>query len=199
MRTALTAFGSVIILLSSLPYVLAVVRRQTKPRIVSWFTWTLLLFISIAATAADHDWSAAALLLGDAVGTSAIVIAGLKYGDRHFERLDVVCQAAALVGIGLWFIFNSPLIAVVASVTIDFVGAVPSVKHCWQRPHEETALTFAMGSIGSLATLAALTPFRPTAVVYPMYLVIINGLFATIVVARRTHAVAGEPTELREL
>lgn len=199
MRTALTIFGSVLILFSALPYVLAVARRETKPRIVSWFTWTLLLLISCAATIADHDWAAALLLTGDAIGTSAIVIFGLKYGDRTFERLDIICLASALVGLTLWFIFNSPLIAVVASVTIDFVGAVPSVKHCWQKPYEETALTFAMGSIGSLATLAAIRPFRLTAVVYPIYLVIVNGAFASIVFLRRSRAVAGEPAELREL
>lgn len=199
MRTALAIFGGVVLMLSSLPYIVAVVRRETKPRIVSWFTWTLLLFISIAATVADHDWFTVLLLGGDAIGTGAIVVFGWKYGDRKFERLDVVCQIAALVGILLWFVFDSPLLAVVASVTIDFVGAVPSIKHGWQKPHEETALTYALDTFGSLATLAALKSFHPTAVVYPIYLVLINAAFALIVITRRKYAVTGEPNELREL
>ncbi len=199
MRTALAIFGGLVLMLSSLPYIRAVIRGETKPRIVSWFTWTLLLLVSIAATAADHDWVTVLLLGGDAVGTSAIVVFGWKYGDRRFERFDVVCQVAAIVGLLLWFVFDSPLVAVVASVVIDFIGAVPSIKHSWQEPYEETASTFVMDTFGALASLAALTSFRATAVVYPIYLVVINATFALIVVGRRKYAVAGEPAELREL
>lgn len=199
MRTALTIFGSVLLLLSSIPYVVEVVRRKAKPRIVSWFTWTLLLFVSIAATAADRDWQTVLLLCGDAIGTAAVVVVGWKYGDRKFERLDVVCQIAVLAGLLLWFVFNSPLIALLASVAIDFVGAVPSIKHSWQKPHEETAITYAMDSIGSLATLVALESFRATAIIYPIYLVAINGAFAVIVVGRKKYAAVNAPAELRQL
>jgi hypothetical protein len=181
------------------PYLVAVVKDDTRPRLVSWFTWTLLTIIGCAATFADHDWASGTLLAAASLVTFSVVVFGLRYGDRRFERFDIVCQAAAFVGLVLWLTFDSPLIAVLASVAIDCVGAAPSLRHSWQKPHEETAITFAFGSAGALVTLIATQPFRLTAVAYPVYLVLMNASFAVVIVARRKHAVAGEPAELREL
>ncbi|HEY8999321.1 MAG TPA: hypothetical protein VIM53_03305 [Candidatus Saccharimonadales bacterium] len=199
MRTALIIISSVLTIGGIAPYLVAVAKGETKPRLVSWFTWTLLTVIGCAATIADHDWASSVLLAAASLVTLSVVVFGLRYGDRKFERFDLVCQAAALLGITLWFVFNSPLIAVLASITIDAVGAAPSLLHCWQKPHEETAITFACGSVGALATLVAAHPFRLTAIAYPIYLVLMNGSFAAVIATRRKYAVAGEPAELREL
>ena len=199
MRIALIILSSVLTIGGIVPYLAEVIRGKTKPRIVSWFTWTLLTIIGCAATFADHDWASGTLLAAASLVTFSVVVFGLRYGDRRFERFDVVCQAAAVVGLVLWLTFDSPLIAVLASVAIDCVGAAPSLRHSWQKPYEETAITFALGSAGALATLIATRPFRLTAVAYPMYLVLMNASFAIVIVARRKYAVAGEPSELREL
>jgi uncharacterized membrane protein len=99
----------------------------------------------------------------------------------------------------LWLVFNSPALAVVATIAIDVVGALPTLKHSWQKPHEETAITFLGGCIGALCTILAATNWQITAIAYPVYLTVMNGAFALVIVARRKQAVAEQLPELREL
>lgn len=182
-----------------MPYALDVLKGVTKPRIVSWLTWSLLTVIGCAASFAAHQFASAILLAFASAETSSIVVLGLRKGDHHFERFDVICQTAAIIGLVLWLVFDSPTIAIVATVAIDLVGALPTLKHIWQKPHEETWLTFALAGIGAACTIAAANGWKITAVAYPMYITLINAVFVTIIFVRRKHAVPGEPAELHEL
>lgn len=199
MRTALVVIGSLLTLGSVLPYIRDVVRSKTKPRIVSWFTWSLLTGISLAASLSDHAYASAALLAAATLATAIVVVLGLRFGDRTFERMDIICQVSALVGLGLWLMFDSPAIAVLASVAIDLVGALPTLKHTWQKPYEETSLTFLVSSVGAMFILLATTTWRVTTLAYPIYLVVINGLLGMVIVVRHRYVKPGEPAELREL
>jgi hypothetical protein len=90
------------------------------------------------ASLADHQYPAAVLSFCSAFGTGLIVVLGLRYGDRKFAALDIVCQAAALAGVVLWLLLDSPVIAVLIMVAIDLIGCVPTIVHSWHKPYEET-------------------------------------------------------------
>jgi hypothetical protein len=176
-----------------------IVRGKTKPRIVSWFTWTLLTTIACAASLADRQYPSAALMFCATIETLAIVIMGWKYGDRKFNRLDIICQIGALIGLLLWSVFNSPAVAVIATITIDLVGALPSIQHSWATPYEETWSAYCIAGIAGLLTVIAADKWSITAIAYPIYIVVINAVFVLVLIARKKYAVAGEPAELREL
>lgn len=199
METILIVLSAVLTVGSAVPYMVEIVRGKTKPRIVSWFTWSVLTAIASVASFADGQYPAGMLLVFATVETLLVVILGLRYGDRSLERFDIVCQVGAAVGIVLWLIFNSPEIAVIATVTIDLVGALPTLKHTWQKPHEETWITFAMAGAGALCTLVVAHNWEVTVIAYPAYIVIMNILITTIIFARHKYAVAKAPAELREL
>jgi membrane-associated HD superfamily phosphohydrolase len=199
MRNTLIIISSILTLASVGPYLWDIIKGKTKPRVVSWLTWSLLTGISCAASFADHAYAGGILLLFATIETLLIAILGFKHGDRKFERFDIVCQVSAVVGLALWLVFNSPTIAIAASVAIDIIGALPTIKHIWQKPHEETWLTFLLASIAAVLTLMATTSWRATTVVYPLYIVLVNALFAAVILIRHKYVVAGEFKELREL
>lgn len=199
MRPFLISASSVLALAAAVPYIVQIIKGKTKPRIVSWFTWTLLTGIAAAASFSDHQIGSGVLLVGSTTATLAVVILGLKYGDRHFSRVDIVCQACALVGLGLWLTLDSPAIAVVVSVAVDLMGGIPSLIHCWQKPYEETWISFVMASISGALTLAAVQDWHITSALYPAYLLVINSMFAAIIIIRHRYVVDGEPVELRAL
>jgi heme O synthase-like polyprenyltransferase len=200
MRTTLIVISSVVTVASVMPYLLDILKGKTKPRVVSWFTWSVLTAIASAASLADHQYASAVLTLCATIETAMVVTLGIvKSGDRTLEKFDIYCLSGAVVGLLLWLLFNSPAIAVAASVIIDFVGMLPTIKHTWQKPHEETRLTFVLASIGGLCTVFAASDHRITAVAYPVYIVFANALLAAIIIVRHRYAVAGEPAELREL
>ncbi len=187
------AFGSAV------PYAIEVVRGKTKPRIVSWFTWSLLIGIACAGSFAQHQVANGMLTLFDFLGTFSIVLVGLKYGDRSFEPLDIVCQVGAFVGIGLWLLFNSPMIAIIASITIDLVGSIPTIKHSWQAPHEETRITFVMCFLAATATVFAAAHLSADSLAYPVYILLSNLSCAAAITWSPHRRLSGAPAELREL
>ena len=141
MVSFLIILSAIVTVVAALPYIIEIVRGRTKPRIVSWFTWSVLTGIACAASFADGQVPAGVLLLAGTFETALIVILGFKHGDRKFERLDMYCLAGAATGLVLWLLFNSPAIAVLATITIDLIGAIPTFKHSWEKPVSYTHLT----------------------------------------------------------
>ncbi len=187
MKELLAITGALIILFCTVPYIIDTVKGKTKPNIVTWSTWTLLIGIGAAALFASHQYRAAMLVTADTVATFAVVIVGLRYGIAKFDSFDLFCLIGAVVGLVLWLVFNSPMIAIVATLSIDFIGTIPTVRHSWQNPEEETYITFALGVLATLLTLLSLKAYPPSAWIYPAYLMFSNGLlWATIIISHRS-------------
>lgn len=184
MKDILSVFAGVLAIFAIVPYVKDIIRGKTKPNVVSWFTWSLLLIIATLAAFAAHQPRTALLSLGDLIGTATILILGLKFGRAKFSWLDGICQIGALAGLLLWFIFNSPTIAIVATIFIDFIAAVPTLRHSWISPSEETWQTFFMLCIASIITLFSLDNLSFTGWAFPVYLLLINALIMSTVVLR---------------
>jgi hypothetical protein len=176
---------SIIITVGSVvPYIRDILKGTTKPNIVSWITWTLLTLVATIAEFAAHEYRTAFFTSAAVLETTLIVILGLKYGYAKYTKFDAFCQVGALSGFGLWWIFNSPAVAVLASVTIDFVGAMPTIRHSWIKPGEETWLTYAMAGVGGLLAIFSFTAFNWTSLTYPVYIVLINIVFTGVLIYR---------------
>ena len=198
MKAFLIALSGIVTICASIPYMREILRGTTKPRIVTWFTWMLLTGIGSAASFADGQVPSGVLMLCGSIGLALVVALGLRHGDRTLERLDIVCLVGAIIGLLLWFVFNSPTIGVLAAVTIDFVGALPTFKHSWEKPQEETWVTFAMIGLGGGITLLVVDSWVPTAVAYPMYLVVLNVALVACIVARTPRRTVRPVSELAD-
>lgn len=184
MKTAFIVISSFLAIINILPYIRDVYKGKSKPRIVSWFTWSLLTAIASAASFSDKQYASAILTLLASLETMTVVVLGWRYGDRRLGMFDVSCQIAAAVGLILWLMFNSPSIAIIATLSIDIIASLPTIKHAWQKPHEETGITYLLGSIAAVFTVLAATNHRITAIAFPIYLVIGNFLIGSIIYTR---------------
>jgi hypothetical protein len=185
MITALIILSSLLTVVSAIPYIVAIIRGTTKPRVVSWLIWSVLTAIAGVASYADGQYAAAILMLFVTLETLAVVVLGLKHGDRKFARLDIVCLLGAAAGIILWQIFDSPAFAVLATLLIDLLGGIPTLVHSWRKPFEETWQTYALSSLASVCTVIAAGNWQITSVAFPLYLVAINLVLAVLLLLRR--------------
>lgn len=195
----LVVLSSIFTVVSTIPYIIGIIRGTTKPRVVTWFIWSVLTGIGGVASYVDGQIPTTILMFFATLETLLIVILGWKHGDRKIERLDSVSLVSAVIGIILWQIFNSPAIAVLAIVTIDLVGGVPTLVHSWAKPYEETLVTFFLAFLGALCTIFAVTEWKITSIAYPLYLVGINFLYVIVLIVRRGHGVTGKPTRRRSV
>lgn len=179
---------SLLTISAAVPYLLDTLKGKTKPRIASWLTWSILTAIASAAAFSDHQYGSAVLTTSAMIETLAIVVLGIiKTGDRSLEKFDIYCLVGAGFGLLLWWVFNSPAIAIVATVTIDFIGFLPTFKHAWQEPHEETWITFLLaGGGGVFATLAA-HDLTITALAFPLYDFVTDAAITGLILIRRMY------------
>ncbi|MDD3035582.1 MAG: hypothetical protein PHO93_01550 [Candidatus Saccharimonadaceae bacterium] len=183
----LIILSGVFTVIAAIPYIIEIIRGVTKPRFASWIIWNILVDISCAAALVEHQYPTALLLFAASVETLAVVVLGWRHGDKKFEKLDAVCLTGALIGVVLWAIFNSPAIAVIATVAIDLVSGAPTLLHSWKRPGEETWQTFLLSGLGAICTLLVINSWLVTAIAYPLYLVTFNFSTTVIILTRRIY------------
>ncbi|MGZ6004812.1 MAG: hypothetical protein ACXWLH_01535 [Candidatus Saccharimonadales bacterium] len=138
MKQTLSIFSFCLALYAAVPYIIDIVKRKTKPNIVTWFTWTLLTGIATAAAFAAGEPRSDIITLAISIQTGSIVLLGLKYGIAKMTWFDGLCQLGVIVALILWLLLNSPLIAIVGALIIDFIGLLPTAKHSYLKPTEET-------------------------------------------------------------
>ncbi|GAC1500247.1 MAG: hypothetical protein NVS1B10_03670 [Candidatus Saccharimonadales bacterium] len=184
MKTLFLILANIVTVGSIIPYVRDIIKGTTKPNIVSWITWTLLTGIATAAEIAGHQYVTAIFTASAVLETTIVVLLGIKYGYVKYTTFDVLCQVSAIVGIIIWQLFNSPAIGVIASVTIDFIGAMPTIRHSWIKPNEETWQTFALAGLGGALAILALSQYNVISMTYAVYIVVINIIFSSVIISR---------------
>jgi len=184
MKTAFLILAAAITLVGAVPYIRDILRGTTKPNLVSWITWTLLTGIATAAAISAHEYVVAIFTGAAALEVFTIVLFGLRHGYVKYTRFDVICQVAAIVGIILWQLFNSPAVGVMAAVIIDLVGYLPTLRHSWQKPHEETWQTYAISGLGAVFALGALSTYNWVTLPYAIYIVVVNILASGVIIYR---------------
>lgn len=185
MKTLFLIIATILTVGSVIPYLRDIVRGTTKPNLVSWLTWSLITGIATAAEIAGHEYVTAVFTSAAVLATASVVVFGLRHGFVKYTAFDVTCQIAAIVGLLLWQIFNSPSLGVIASVAIDAIGVLPTLRHSWRKPNEETWSAFAISGIGGIFGVLALTSYNTTSLSYPVYIVVINILLSSVIIARQ--------------
>lgn len=185
MKDVALVLSGLLSIIGVIPYCLDIVRHKTKPNLVSWITWSLLTGIAMAAQISAGEYRAAWFTGGATIATGMVVILGLWHGYVKYTEFDVICQMLAVIGIILWQVFDDPLIALYTSVGVDFIAMLPTLRHSWQKPFEETWQTFGIGAVAAMFAFFALESFNQTNLAYPIYILLANlTLFATILYRR---------------
>ncbi len=85
----------------------------------------------------------------------------------------------------LWVVLNQPWVAIVATVGIDFIATLPTLKHAWQKPREETLSTFSLSAFAGVSSLLATTNASVSGLIFPIYIVAINLVLVFLLKGRR--------------
>ena len=184
-KIILGAISVVVGLIGYVPYFRDIYRGTTKPHPFSWFLWGLLDGVVFVAQIV-RDGGAGAWVTGMTT-IACFVIAGiaLSRGEKRISALDWWCLATGLSGIILWVLTRDPFYAVVLVTITDMIAFVPTFRKAYLRPGEETVSTYVLSATKWIIGIAALQTLSATTWLYPASLVIMNNLFAFMVVVRR--------------
>lgn len=185
MHNALALISGLVAIIAALPYIRDVLHHKTKPNTVTWFTWSLLNLITAIAALSGHAYQTAIFAFATGACTTTVTILSLRNGFRKYTAFDIVCQVLAVVSIIAWRLSSQPAIAVVFTIIASFLASLPTIRHAWKSPNEETWQFFAIdGTSGLLAALSVqTTSFLSLA--FPLYIVFDDALIAITIISRR--------------
>src|SRR6185369_12883158 len=101
MSAALAGILSGILQIASVvPYLRGMLRRETKPNLVSFSLWTIIQAIAVVAQV-QSGWSwSAVILIAVTINCFLITLLGLKgYGFKQYTRLDIFCLIMAVISL----------------------------------------------------------------------------------------------------
>ena len=95
-------------------YIVSAIRGATRPSRMTWFIWAL---------------TSSAIALSSWLGTT---------------RLDIICLILAMISIILGYILQSPLIILLGNVLAGAIGSIPTIRHTYLMPADESTSAWAL-------------------------------------------------------
>jgi hypothetical protein len=172
-------------LLAFVPYIVAILRGQTTPNRATWWIWTttggVLLASYYFSGAETTIWVAVSYF----VASLATAVLSIPYGEGGWTRLDRGCLLGAGTGLLLWWLFDSPVVALVATLGVDFSGAIPTIRKAYLAPHTEDRLAWALFIAGNTFNLLAVDRWEFAIAIYPIYMFLASGTISALVLRPR--------------
>lgn len=185
MKNSFALLSGVLAVVATLPYIVNALRGLTRPNVVTWFTWALLNGLT-ALAALSGGAGHTTVFAGASAACCAVVTAlGLRYGFERYTRFDAACQLLAVVGVAAWYISGNPAVDVVVNVAAGLVALLPTYRHGWARPYEETLLTWILASLGATASIASIVHYGVISLSYPLYTLFCDVTLSSLLFYRR--------------
>ncbi len=179
--TGITA--GLIQLYAIIPYVKSILKRETKPNIISWTLWTLIQLVAIwiqASSSSGFSWSVI-LLIAMTFNTSFVVILCLMgYGSKEFGWIEKSCLAIALIAIAFFAFTKNGPIALAFDITADFIAAIPTIIKTWRNPRSEAYGPWLIITVAAALAVFSNETFTAENLSFPIYLTCVNALIAGI-------------------
>ena len=185
MKQVLGLLAVVVAFVGYIPYLRDTIIGKTKPHIFSWFLWFLASFIAFGL-----QWSkgaGAGSYANFAMGLICLVlfVLSFKNGTKNIRKADIVSLVLAIVAIFLWLVVDQPVWSIILIVIIDIFSFTPTFIKSWDKPYEETLITWFLTIIRQILILLSIAEINFVTVFFPSYALVVNIAFFILLITRR--------------
>ena len=184
-HSVLGALGVVVGLIAYVPYLRDVLLGTTKPHVFTWLGWGIINAIVFAAQISSGAGAGAWVTVFTSIAVFSIAIMAFFWGEKNITVSDWIAFIASLSAIAIWVLTRDALWAVILVTLADTVAVIPTVRKAFYKPHEETALAYAIAVLRSILSIAALESFNIVNWLYPAALILSDGGLTTMLLVRR--------------
>ena len=178
MRNTLSVIAGILFIVGFPPYIRAILRGETKPAKASWIIWAILDSIAFAGMYVKDAVNGQ--ILGAVIGVWVIVFLAFKYGSPGWTKLDKFCLAGAATGIVLWVMFSNPVFGIVTSVTVIFIGSIPTFVNAWKNPGHDNRFAWTIFWLSCVFAVLAIPRFSWADVSQPVSFLLIESIMMYI-------------------
>ncbi len=154
LKNALSIIAGFLFVLGFVPYIRAILRKETKPAKASWIIWASLDYLVLAGMIAEHTVNGQ--IVGAVVGASIVIGLALKYGTPGWTSLDKFCLGGAVLGIALWQMFSDPVLGILTACTVAFFGSIPTFVSAWKDPSREDKVAWTIFWVSCVCAVIAI-------------------------------------------
>lgn len=155
MDKTLSIFAGLLFVIGFIPYIRAILRKETKPVKVTWLIWASLDTITLVGMFFKNTVNGQ--IIGAVIGGWVIVVLALKYGTSGWTKLDKFCLGGAILGIVLWQMFDNPVLGIITSQSTMFLGSIPTFVSAWKDPSREDKLAWTIFWISCVFAIIAIS------------------------------------------
>ena len=184
-KLVLGGLAVVIGLYGYLSYFRGIFSGKTKPHAFSWLVWAVLTGIVFVAQVVKGGGAGSWITGITSLFCFAIFVLALFKGRRDFPRFDWLCLIGAGVSLLLWWLTHDPTATIILIILTDAIAFAPTYRKGYYKPYEETVTQYVMASLKSAFSLFALQSYSLATWLFPLYLVVANGLFVVLLSVRR--------------
>lgn len=182
----LYGLASVIVTLVGIaPYILGMLRNQTKPHMFSWFLWAFTAWIVTLAQNWDNAGAGSWGMMTAAIVCTLVFLMSLRIGEKNITRSDWFMLSAGLLAIPAWLVTDSPLYSVIIVSVIDLVAYGPTIRKSWMKPSEEVAFMYVAAGTWQALSLLAMENYSLITILSPATLLLTNCIFVPMLLIRR--------------
>ncbi|MDB5182396.1 MAG: hypothetical protein JWO47_180 [Candidatus Saccharibacteria bacterium] len=181
MRSALPIVSAILALIAPVIYCRAILRGDAKPHRTTRFVLLLITILTFASLLAQHNHQAIWLASASAIQAVFIFALSIKHGMGGRDKSDIICLVIALAGMILWRITKQPVLALYFAILADFTGMIPALIKTYRKPETEIWSYFGIDVIAGMLTLLASKEWTVKAVLYGLYIMVINICMVSII------------------
>jgi hypothetical protein len=122
-----------------------------------------------------------------AFGSTIIFLLSLKFGMGGWAKTDILCLVVSLLGIVIWKATANPMYGLMASIGADLAGQVPMLIKTYRFPETEVWTFYSLGVVAGLLNLAAVQHWNIQEIIYPLYIVLIDGATVLLIIRPKGH------------
>ncbi len=171
----LGTIGGLFAFFSIVPYIKDILYGTTRPNVVSYVLWCILLSISVLAQHSSGASWTILLPMGDLAAALVVVcFCFVGYGYKKYGPIEIICFILAIVAITLWQLTDNPLLAIIFALIADILAGIPTIVKTYRDPKSELALGWFMVAFGASLSLISNTIFDLPNLLFPVWIFIVN-------------------------
>lgn len=141
---------------STVPYVITILQKKTKPHQLSWLVFTIMNGIVFFSQFLEGARDSILITLTFFVGSAIIFLLSFKYGIRDSSKWDKFLFGFALFTIVVWFVTRSNALAIWLTVFIDLAAMSMTLLKVKAEPHSEDPQPWIIASAAYICSIITL-------------------------------------------
>jgi len=182
MHTIFIAISTTLALISPIVYCVAILKDEAKPHRTTRFVFLIITTLTTTSLFAQGNTTAIYLAGASFLQSIVIFILSIKRGMGGWSKSDIACLLAALLGIGMWKVTQSPVLALYFAISADFIGMLPALIKTYHFPKTEVWTFYLLDVFAASFSLLALKQWTAEEYSYPLYIVFINLVMVLLVI-----------------